>query len=92
MYFYMVTVAINCVNLHNFSQIDLGEFWGLMCKIWQFFYFTFTDLKALRIVDEGKKLGEIILYLPKLYSFCIYLNKIWECTYILPLKIYPFDT
>ena len=52
----------NFVNLHIFSLIDVGNFEVWMCKIEQFFYFSFYDVNALirkrfQKLEKRKKKG-----------------------------------
>ena len=46
----------NFINLHIFSLIDDGNFEVWMCKIEQFFYFTFYDVNALIRKKDSKNL------------------------------------
>ena len=46
----------NFINLHIFSLIDDGNFEVWMCKIEQFFYFTFYDVNALIRKNDSKNL------------------------------------
>ena len=36
-------------NLHKFRSIDVGYFWGKMCKVFYFFYSRRTDTVVLML-------------------------------------------
>ena len=38
------------VNLYNYTQTNMGHFYLKFCKFYTFFYYTRTDVNALKVL------------------------------------------
>ena len=55
-YIYKHSNCRNYIFLHKFAWPNASEFWVLLAKMWYFFYYTNTDVSALRAISLCKTL------------------------------------
>ena len=55
-YIYKHSYCSNYIFLHKFAWPDVNEFSVLLAKMWYFFYYTNTDVSALRATSLCKTL------------------------------------